>query len=299
MPTIQPPPEGATQTAGGVTTASIAEEKEDPTAGIPTYELKTHAVSVGAQQTADGRLPLPRFSTYELNPHVASFRARQTADGQLPLPLFSTIPTTQPPSEGTTRLAGGAIAAVSPDSEDTDGEEGPISKGSTHEINEPISERTHQYAVRYHKHQSRFMEEFLFTAVAEPDEIEHYNLFATGPHQPDGDDDTPVRIERTENYEIAAEIVRRNPDFRPKGRLLQHLRRTIRNRQKAQRWFERLHPRDKRCGKVPGHLAFIEILKRVYQTLSGGRAYSPAKRHRHDRWQALVVVGSMLEQRPG
>jgi hypothetical protein len=299
MRTTQPLPEGATQTAGGVTTASVAEEKEDLAAGIPTYELKTHAASVRAHQTAYGRLPLPRFSTYEFNTHVASFRARQTADGQLPLPLFSTIPTTQPPFEGATQLAGDTIAAVSPDSEDTDGEEGPISNGSTHEINEPISERAHQYQARYHQHQSRFMEEFLFTAVAEPDEIEHYNLFATGPHQPGGDDDPPVRIERTENYEIAAKIVRRNPDFRPKGRLLQHLRRTIRNRQRAQRWYSRLHPGDKRVARQHGHLALIEILKRVYQTLSGGRAHSPAKTHRRDRWQALTVVGSMLEQRSG
>jgi hypothetical protein len=69
--------------------------------------------------------------------------------------------------------------------------------------------------------------------------------------------------------------VRRNPDFRPSDRLLGHLRRTIRDRERAQRWWSRLHPGDKRSGRQDRHVGFINILKRAYRILSDGRAYSP------------------------
>jgi hypothetical protein len=233
-----------------VITASVLEEKEDLAAGMPTYELNMRAASV---------------------------RARQTDDGQLPLPLFSTIPTTQPPSEGATQLAGDAIAAFSRDFEAPEETEIPIVDSSMHELNALPNKKTVRRMARYHRYQEAFMEEFLFTTVAKCDEYEFWNLFLTGPHQPDGNDGTLITIKKADTLIEAANIVVRDPEFQPSRRLLQHLQSTIRNRQKAQRWFARLHPRDKRCGRVPGHLAFIEILKRVYQTLSGGRAYSPMR----------------------
>ena len=199
---------------------------------------------------------------------------------------------------GAPQLAGRATAASSPNPEVNGEAEVPVADGSTHELNAPVSERTYQRMVRYHRHQRAFMEEFLFTPVAKYDELEFWKLFETGPHQP-GDNDN-VRIEKTANFERAAGIVRRNPDFRPSDRLRKHLRRTIRNRERAQRWYSRLHPMDKRSGRHQVcHVDFVDILKRVYRTLSDGRAYSPARRHRKQvrRWQAMVVKGSMLGER--
>ena len=282
-PTPQPSPEGAPQTSGAA--------------------------------TADGQLPLPLFSAIPTTqpPFEAAIqlvrdgiaavvleeegsRAPQqsghaTADGQLPLPLFSTMLTTQPPSERATRLTGRANAASlslssssssSSSSSDSDSEakeetEDSVVDSSIHELNAPLDRRTSRRLTRYHRFQRVFMEEFLFTTVAKCDELEFWKLFATGPHQPGGKDETPVTIQRADTYVKAAKIVSRNPDFHPDRRLLQHLRRTIRCREKAQRWFDRMHPGDARRKHQNGHRWFIKLLKRVYQALSGGRAYSPTR----------------------
>ena len=181
---------------------------------------------------------------------------------------------------GAPQPAGQVTAASSSNPEATEEAEGSVANSSKHELNAPVNERTIQRTARYHRYQRAFVEEFLFTNVAKDDELEFWKLFTTGPHQPDGGDDTPVHIGQRSDYERAARIVRRIPDFQPSERLLQHLRRTIRNRDRAQRWWSRLHPKDDRNGRQARHVGFNDILKRTYRILSDGRAYSPARRHR-------------------
>ena len=252
-----------------------------------------------AVQAAPRQLPLP------------------AAQQQLPLPFFSATPTTQPLPEGVCQTIGDANAAVSPeeaaailpqhaghetdasssDSEGTNGTVDPVADSLTHELDVPLDERTIQCTARYHRHQRRFQEMLFITSVVDSDKLEFLSLFATGPHKANCKESTPMTIQNAEGFERAAEIISHNPDFQPSGKLLHQLRTTIRNRERAQRWYARLDPRDKRSGRQNRHLAFIEVLKRVYRTLSGGMVYSPVRSHRERaRWQALVIVGSMLEQ---
>jgi hypothetical protein len=242
---------------------------------------------------AQPQLPLPLFSAM----HTAQpppEEATRTADD-----VTAAVSPRKEPA-GAHQQAGHTTAASPPDSEASDSEasdseasdseasdseasdskaseeaEDSVADNSTHELNAPLSQRTHQRMIRYHRHQRAFNEELLFTDVAKDDELEFWKLFNTGPHQPGCTENTPPRIDQTANFERAAGIVRRNPDFRPSDRLLEHLRRTIRDRERAQRWWSRLHPGDKRSGRQDRHVGFINILKRAYRILSDGRAYSP------------------------
>lgn len=209
----------------------------------------------------------------------------------MPLPLFRTV--FQPAGDATT------VSSEEEEEEDVrepeevdeeeaedegkeweDEEEADVPAASpptpTHDLDAAVDRRTLDRMYKYHRHQREFQKALLDTPVEEDDELRFLLLFATGPHR-SGDRETPVTFKRADDYEQAADIVRRNRAFRPNRRLLQHLRRTIRYREKAQKWFSRLHSRDARHARAAGHWAFIDILKRVYQTLNDGRAYSPSR----------------------
>jgi hypothetical protein len=229
----------------------------------------------------------------------AGGRAQQRVDGQLPLPLFSMMPKAQPPPEGAAQVADETYAESSSKNGEEVETEDPVANPPTHALNAKPDARTVKRMARYHRYQQVFMKALLMTPVAERDQLEFPSIFATGPHKAGSNGDTPITAEKVGGFARAAEIVGRSPGFHPSRSLLQPLRQTIRYREKAQRWFERLHPRDARRKQTRGHQRFNEQLKGVYQTLSGGRAYSPTRERERSRWQALEVVGSMFGERSG
>lgn len=102
--------------------------------------------------------------------------------------------------------------------------------------------------------------------------------------------------QKAESFGIVAGVVFRNPELQRSRRSLQHLRRTIRYREKAQRWFEHLYPKDARHRRAEGHREFNEHLRGVYQTLSGGRTYSLMRHRECAKGPGVGAEGSMLEQ---
>ena len=181
------------------------------------------------------------------------------ADEQLPLPSFDSIP--QPATQSSSEEPGSPPVAQ-----------------PTHGLDVYPSQNTVGRMIKYHRHQLAFQKALLDTEVADRDYRKFQLLFVTRRDKLTGAHDAIVTIRSSDGFERAADLVRRSPDFQPDRRLLRHLRITIRYREKAQRRFSRLHPEDRRTRRIAGHLAFIDILKKVYQTLNNGRAYSP-RRH--------------------
>jgi len=182
---------------------------------------------------------------------------------QLPLPSFGSIPQPEPIVEP-------QVSFEEPES--------PPADRPTHALNARVSQRTIRRIEKYHRLQKVFLTALRDTPVATEDAPEFQRLFQTRRHQITGDADEVATLKGWGDYEKAADIVRRSPTFQPNPRLLHPLRRTIRYRQKAQKWFSRLNDRDHRRKRTKAHWRFIEILLRVYETLNGGRAYSP-RRH--------------------
>jgi hypothetical protein len=203
----------------------------------------------------------------------AGGRAQRRADGQLPLPLFSTMPTTQPPPEGAAQVASDTHAESSSEDEEEEDTENFATSLQLHALGAAIDDETRRVTVKYHHYQQVFVESLFTAPIAECDEVEFWDLFATGPQKANGNGDVSVTLQTSESFKKAARMVVREPDFEPSHRLLRPLRKTIRYRLKAQKWFERLQPGDPRCEKREGHRKFNELLKGVYQTLSGGSAY--------------------------